>query len=276
VRDASMSGTSIRAYASQDRADLKMRNIRIIDVRKSFLLRLVLTVAFVNIAIVVAAGQKPISSRGLVSWAQTRNAQSMSENSDGAINLSTNLVSVAVTITDRDGRAISGLHREDFRIFDDKAQQTISFFSEEDTPASVAIVFDTSKSMRGRAIDWAKEALARFIQTSHPQDEFFLIGFGSRPQLLLAKERDGQAVLDKFAYVHPAGDTALYDAVEMALGELSKSAYPKHAVILISDGEENNSRTGSGQLRREFRSLERSLTRSELETCRCRNQLAEL
>ena len=112
---------------------------------------------------------------------------------------------MAVTITDRDGRAIVGLHREDFRIFDDKVEQKISFFSEEDTPVSVAIVFDTSKSMSGRAIERAKEALARFIQTSHPQDEFFLIGFGSRPQLLLEKERDGQAVLDKFTYVHPFG-----------------------------------------------------------------------
>lgn len=229
-----------------------MRNIGVIDKGKTFLVRLVLIVAVLNIAIMVAAGQKTTSSSGLLPGAQTRDAQSMSENSDGAVNLSTNLVSVAVTITDRDGRAIAGLHREDFRVFDDKSQQTISFFSEEDTPASVAIVFDTSKSMSGRAIERAREALARFIQTSHPRDEFFLIGFGSRPQLLLAKERDGQAVLDKFTYVHPAGDTALYDAVEMALGELSEGAYHKHAIILISDGEENNSRTGSGQLHRDL------------------------
>jgi Ca-activated chloride channel homolog len=227
-----------------------MRNIGVIDKDTSFLVRLVLTVAVLNIAIITAAGQKITPSSGLLPGAQTRDPQSMSENSDGAINLSTNLVSVAVTITDRDGRAIAGLHKEDFRIFDDKAQQTISFFSEEDTPASVAIVFDTSESISGRAIERAKEALARFIQTSHPQDEFFLIGFGSRPQLLLEKERDGQAVLDKFTYVHPAGDTALYDAVEMALGELSKGSYHKHAIILISDGEENNSRTGSSQLDR--------------------------
>jgi hypothetical protein len=107
-----------------------MRNIGVIDKGKSFLVRLVLTVAVLNMAIIIAGGQKITSPSGPLPGAQTRDAPSMSENSDGAINLSTNLVSVAVTITDRDGRAIAGLHREDFRIFDDKAQQTISFFSE--------------------------------------------------------------------------------------------------------------------------------------------------
>lgn len=229
-----------------------MRNTGLINKRKSFLLRLVLTVGFLNIAIMVATGQKPISSRGLLSRDQTRDQQSTPGNSEGAINLSTNLVSVAVTITDRDGRAIAGLHREDFRIYDDKVEQTIRFFSEEDTPASVAIVFDMSSSMRGRTIERAKEALARFIQTSHPQDEFFLIGFGSHPQVLLEKVRDGQAVLEKLTYVHPAGETALYDAAQLALEQLSQGAYQKHAVILISDGEENHSRCSFSQLRREL------------------------
>lgn len=229
-----------------------MKNIGLIDKRKSFLLRLVFTFALLNIAIMVAAGQIPISSRGLLSGVQTLDTQSVSENSDSALNLSTNLVSVAVTITDRDGRAIAGLHREDFRVYDEKAEQTIRFFSEEDTPASVAIVFDTSSSMRGRTIERAKEALARFIQTSHPQDEFFLIGFGSHPQVLLEKVRDGQAVLDKLTYVHPVGETALYDAAQLALEQLSQGAYQKHAVILISDGEENHSRCSFGQLRRKL------------------------
>src|SRR5260370_424107 len=169
-----------------------------------------------------------------------------------SINSTDNLVCVAVTVTDRDGLAFAGLQREDFKIYDDKVEQTISFFSEEDTPASISIVFDTSKSMGGSTIERAKEALARFIQTSHPEDEFFLIGFNSRPQLLLDRTRDGQAVLDKFTYVHPTGNTALYDAVYMGLEQVAQGVYSKRAIILISDGEENSSRISFGQLRRKL------------------------
>jgi Ca-activated chloride channel family protein len=212
------------------------------------LFRTLLIAAFPGVAITGAAGQTSASSLVPLSADKTCDQQPISENS-AAIKLSTNLVSVAVTITDRDGRAIAGLQRENFRIYDNKKEQTITFFSEEDAPASIAIIFDTSSSMSGQTIERAKEALALFIQTSHPQDEFSLIGFGSHPYLLLDKTRDGQAVLDKLTYV-PTGDTALYDAMQMGLNQLSRGAYSKRAVILISDGEENNSRSSSGQLNR--------------------------
>src|SRR5499433_3900019 len=102
-----------------------------------------------------------------------------------SIKLGTELVSVRVTVTDRTGRAIEGLTKEDFRIYEDKVEQPVSFFSDEDTPASVGVVFDTSGSMSGAKITRAREALARFIQTCHQQDEYFLISFSSSPQLLL-------------------------------------------------------------------------------------------
>ena len=226
-----------------------MRSIGLLKNKRPFLLQALIIVAFLHVEIMAAFGQKLPSS-----WPPAPNQafdqRSISGNSDST--LTTSLVSVAVTITDRDGRPIAGLHQQDFRIYDDKVEQAISFFSEEDTPASVAIVFDTSKSMSGSTTERAGEALSRFIQTSHQQDEFFLIGFGSRPQLLLAKVRNGDAVLAEVTHLHPAGDTALYDAVEMGLDQLSQGAYPKHALILISDGEENKSRCSFGQLRRKL------------------------
>ena len=162
----------------------------------------------------------------------------------------TDLVSVSVTVCDRGGRAISGLSKDSFKIYDDKVEQPISFFSEDDTPASVGIVFDTSASMDDKAIEQAKLALSGFIQTSHPYDEFYLVGFSSKPQLLLSGVRDSQAVLDKFTYVRSTGNTALYDALYLGVEKVSHGVYPKQAIILISDGEENDSRYSFRDLRR--------------------------
>src|SRR5262249_19020870 len=114
-------------------------------------------------------------------FAQERKPAGSSE----PIELATVLVSVPVTVTDHAGRAISGLKRESFKIYEDQIEQPISFFSDEDEPASVAIVFDTSGSMSEGKIIRARETLARFIQTSHPDDEYFAISFNSTPRLLL-------------------------------------------------------------------------------------------
>jgi Ca-activated chloride channel family protein len=229
-----------------------MGNKRIISGRKLAPLRPALIIALLNIAITVAAGQKPILATGLLSGDRSPKQRPVLEESQGANDLNTNLVFVAVTVTDRDGRTTAGLPKESFRIYDDRVEQQISFFSDEDSPASIGILFDTSRSMGARAIARVKEALARFIQASHPRDEFFLIAFSSRPLLLLDRVRDGQAVLDKFTYVQPHEDTALYDAVDMGIKELSQATYPKRAIILISDGEENHSRSSLGNLRREI------------------------
>ena len=220
--------------------------------RKSPLPRQALVLVFLIIAITVAAAQKAISTKGLPSLDRPLAQSPVLPDGQDVINLTTDLVSVAVSVTDRGGRPIAGLQRESFKIYDDKVEQPISFFSEEDTPASVGILFDTSGSMSGDTIERAKQALARFIQTSHPQDEFFLIGFNSSPHLLLERARDGNAVLAHFTHVQPAGNTALYDAVDMGVDEVSQGVYPKHAIVLISDGEENNSRCSFGKLRRKL------------------------
>jgi Ca-activated chloride channel family protein len=164
--------------------------------------------------------------------------------------LATQLVSVRVTVTDQNGRAVEGLSKDNFRVYEDKVEQPVSFFSEEDMPASIGVVFDTSSSMSDGKIMRAKEALARFIQTSHEQDEYFLIGFGSSPRLLLDGARDGHAVLDRFNNVYPQGQTALYDAVHLGIEKVSRGAYPKRAIILISDGGDNHSQRSFDEIRR--------------------------
>lgn len=152
------------------------------------------------------------------------------------------VVTLNVTVTDSYGRFVSGLKKNAFTVFDDDEQQEIEFFSDEDAPASVGIVFDVSGSMKGDKIARAREALSKFIETSHPRDEYFLIAFNKRAQLLLDRTRDGDAVLSKLTLVQPKDNTALYDAVYLGTEKVMRGVHQKRAVILISDGQDNNSR----------------------------------
>lgn len=160
------------------------------------------------------------------------------------------LIQLTVTVTDVYGRFVSGLGKNAFTVFDDKQQQEISFFSDDDAPVSVGVLFDVSGSMSGDKIKRAREALSHFIQTSHDRDEYFLIAFNSRAQLLMDRTRDGQAVLDKLTFVQTKNNTALYDACYLGVERVQRGTHPKRALLLISDGQDNNSRYTFNELRR--------------------------
>jgi Ca-activated chloride channel family protein len=168
----------------------------------------------------------------------------------GPVITNTDLITVTVTVTDTYGRYVSGLGKGAFTVLDEKKPQEITYFSDDDSPVSVGVIFDVSGSMGGDKIKRARDALSKFIQTSHNMDEYFLIAFNSRAQLLLDKTRDGNQVLDKLTFVQTRNNTALYDACYLGVEKVQRGAHPKRALLLISDGQDNNSRYTFGELRR--------------------------
>lgn len=169
---------------------------------------------------------------------------------DKQLIINTDLITFNVTVTDIYGRFVSGLSKGAFSIFDDKRQQEITFFSDDDAPVSVGVIFDVSGSMSGEKVRRARDALAHFVQTSHDRDEYFLIAFNSRAQLLMDRTRDGNAVLDKLTFVQTKNNTALYDACYLGVERVQRGTHPKRALLLISDGQDNNSRYTFNELRR--------------------------
>lgn len=169
---------------------------------------------------------------------------------DENILINSDLVTVTVTVQDGFGRFVSGLDRSAFSLTDEKVPQEITFFSDEDAPVSLGIVFDVSGSMSGDKINRAREALARFVETSHERDEYFLIGFNDRAQLLLDRTRDSNALLSKLTFVQTKGQTALYDACYLGVEKVTRGAHRKRALIIISDGQDNNSRYTFTEVRR--------------------------
>lgn len=168
------------------------------------------------------------------------------------LRFNTEVVSLTVSVTDQGGRFLPGLTKQDFKVIDERVIQGISYFSDADAPATVGIVLDLSSSMSADKINRAKEALARFIQTTHRNDEYFLIGFRDNAQVLLDRTSDSEALLQRVASLRPEGGTALYDGVSLALDQVAQGKYAKRALIVISDGEDNHSRITFNQVRRQL------------------------
>lgn len=169
---------------------------------------------------------------------------------DRPVKVKTDLVTLTLTVTDLYGRYVSGLNKNAFTITDNNQEQDIQFFSDSDAPVSVGILFDVSGSMNAEKMRKAQKALARFIATSHPSDEYFLIAFNTRAQLLLDRTRDGDSVLRKLTLVKPNKDTALYDAVYLGVERVTRGSHQKRALLIISDGQDNASRYNFGEVRR--------------------------
>jgi len=180
----------------------------------------------------------------------TSAAPAIEEEPNKPISLRTDLVTLTLTVTDLYGRYVSGLTKKAFSVTDNNQDQDITYFSDSDSPVSVGILFDVSGSMSGEKIQKARKALERFVATSHPSDEYSLIAFNNRAQLLLDRTRDGDAVLQKLTLVEPKRNTALYDAVYLGVDRVSRGSHQKRALLIISDGQDNASRYNFGEVRR--------------------------
>ncbi|HEV8414439.1 MAG TPA: VWA domain-containing protein [Bryobacteraceae bacterium] len=150
-------------------------------------------------------------------------------------------VLVPVAVNDAYNRPVAGLEQENFRVFDDKIAQTITSFSMEDEPVAVALVFDTSGSMSGTERQ-ERAAATEFFKTANPEDEFALVEFDSSPRLVVPVTPDPAKVTYQLLFTHTKGSTALLDAVFLGLHEIKKSNKKRKALVVISDGGENNSR----------------------------------
>jgi Ca-activated chloride channel homolog len=171
---------------------------------------------------------------------------------DDRLKLSTDLVSLKVTVTDSLGRIVTGLNKDHFEIYDDKVRQEIAHFTEADAPISIGIIFDVSGSMKD-ILQSSREALRRFIELSHEDDDFFLTAFSSHVNLIQDFTTSGDTVLGRLINVKPEGSTALFDAVYFGVAKVQQGRHSKRALLIISDGEENHSRYSYRNLRQQLK-----------------------
>jgi Ca-activated chloride channel homolog len=157
------------------------------------------------------------------------------------IQVDVNFVLLNVTVTDPYGRIVTGLRESNFHVFDDKVPQQIVSFSTEDTPVAVGLIFDSSGSMADK-IQQSRQAVLQFFKTSNPQEEFMLINFNERPNLVSGFTSKFENLQDSLLSVKGCGQTALLDAIYLGLSEMKKASANRKALLVISDGGDNNSR----------------------------------
>jgi len=165
------------------------------------------------------------------------------------IRVETQLVLINVTVTDPMGRMVTGLDKEHFKVKEDKAEQEIVQFGAEDSPLSLAILFDASGSM-GHKMSKSREAVAQFFKTANPEDEFFLVQFNDRPQMVTGFTSSLEEIQSKLTFMQSKGRTALLDAIYLALNKMKEAKNTQKALLVISDGGDNSSRYTEREIKR--------------------------
>src|SRR5579864_1722799 len=158
------------------------------------------------------------------------------------------LVLVPVTITDPLNRLVTGLDRQNFAVFEGKDKQEIRHFSSEDAPISLGVIFDMSGSMADK-IDKSRQAVVEFFRTANPQDEFFLIAFSDKPEVLVDFTSSVEDIQSRLAFTIPKGRTALLDAIYLGMNRMRRAKYERKALLIVSDGGDNHSRYTEGEIK---------------------------
>jgi Ca-activated chloride channel homolog len=165
-------------------------------------------------------------------------------NGQTTIAVTANLVLLPVRVTDARGTFVSGLTLQNFRVYEDGQLQTLSVFEEEDTPVTVGLIVDHSRSMGSKLSDVVVGVLA-FAHSSNPHDEMFVVDFNDDVSVELmngkAFSSDPAELDEALTAVSARGRTALYDAVSEGLQHLQYGHLEKKALVIISDGGDNAS-----------------------------------
>jgi Ca-activated chloride channel homolog len=164
------------------------------------------------------------------------------------LRLDLKLVLVPVSVTDALDRPVTTLSRDSFRLSEDGVSQPVVSFSQEDGPVSLGLLFDSSGSMKNR-IDASVEALRLVFRTAMPGDEFFVVQFADKAQLLGGFTTDPEEIHRRLGFVEARGWTALLDAIAVGSHHMKSARNSRRVLLILSDGGDNNSRFSEAEIR---------------------------
>jgi len=179
---------------------------------------------------------------------RTRPAAPVAQAPRSDIRVDTTVVLIPVHVTDPLNSTVTGLEKDNFRVLESGVEQEIVSFTSEDAPVSIGIVFDNSGSMDNK-MGKSREAVGQFFKQANPADEFFLVRFNDRPELVDDFTTDLADIQNRLVFTEAKGRTSLLDAVYMSLHKMKKARNARKALLIISDGGDNSSRYTESEIR---------------------------
>ncbi len=162
------------------------------------------------------------------------------EDSDEVIKVDTTLVTIPVSVFDNGGRFISGLNKDDFRIFEDGQAQQIEVFATTEQPFTVVLLLDVSRSTQFQ-IEEIQDAAIAFVEQLRPQDQMMVVAFDDEIQILSEPTSDRRQLRNAIRRTRFGGGTKLYDAVDFALNSRLRNIEGRKAIVLFTDGVDSSS-----------------------------------
>lgn len=157
------------------------------------------------------------------------------------IEVATEIVTLPVRVVDRKGRFVAGLQKENFKVFEDKTQQEIAFFNNEQQPFTIALVLDMSYSATFK-INEIQSAAIDFINQLRPVDKVMVVSFDGEVHILSEPTSDRQQLQRAVMQTKVASGTSLYEAVDLVVNKRLKAMSGRKAVVLFTDGVDTTSR----------------------------------
>lgn len=171
-------------------------------------------------------------------------AQTDAKDDGEVLRVETNLITIPVSVFDRNGLYIPGLRRDDFKIFEDGVEQEIAYFGTTDKPFTVALLLDTSPSTEYK-IEEIQRAARAFVDQLEPQDSVIVIEFNHSVNVLTEATKDRERIYRAIKKADFGDGTSLYNAVDEALRKQLTKITGRKAVVLFTDGVDTTSRKNS-------------------------------
>lgn len=160
------------------------------------------------------------------------------------VRVNTTLVTLPVSVMDRDGKYVPNLRKEDFRLWEEGVEQNVAFFASVDKPFSVVLMLDTSGSTRSR-IDDIHDAAITFVNQLRPDDQVMVVSFDDQVRVQTEFTSDRYRLRDAIRRTRPGDGTKLYDAVDLVMNQRLNNVAGRKAIVLFTDGVDTTSRHAS-------------------------------
>src|ERR1700747_373737 len=204
---------------------------------------------FIIVTIAIATFSLPAAAQSVVSDDVKHDTPGKTIEQGQSVHIDRNRALVNVPVTDPYDRVVTGLESDNFRIFENNVEQEIQYFSSEDVPVSIGVIFALSGSMANK-VGKAKQAALQFFKTANPQDEFFLVSFNERAELTSSFTNSVEDLQSRLMLTSPKGRTALLDAIYLGLSQMRGAHNAKRALLILSDGGDNHSRYSEKDIKR--------------------------